>query len=62
VSVVPDSVLVNRGPFAQLRAWLGERCDVQAVFSLPTMAFAAAGTSSKTSVLVLRRKETRHGS
>jgi type I restriction-modification system DNA methylase subunit len=62
VSVVPDSVLVNRGPFAQLRAWLGERCDVQAVFSLPTMAFAAAGTSTKTSVLVLRRKETRHGS
>lgn len=60
VSVVPDSVLVNRGPFAQLRTWLRERCDVEAVFSLPPVTFAAAGTSTKTSVLVLRRKETQH--
>jgi type I restriction-modification system DNA methylase subunit len=60
VSVVPDSVLVNRGPFAQLRALLGERCDVEAVFSLPPVTFAAAGTSTKTSVLLLRRKETRY--
>ena len=59
-SVVPDSVLVNRGPFAQLRALLRERCDVEAVFSLPPVTFAAAGTSTKTSVLLLRRKETRH--
>ncbi|MEJ0020752.1 MAG: N-6 DNA methylase [Acetobacteraceae bacterium] len=60
VSVVPDSVLVNRSPFAQLRALLAERCSVEAVFSLPPVTFAAAGTSTKTSVLVLRRKEWCH--
>jgi len=56
VSVVPDSILVNRGLFAQLRAWLRSRCDIEAVFSLPPVTFAAAGTSTKTSVIVLRRK------
>jgi len=61
VSIVPDSVLVNRGPFAQLRALLADRCSVEGVFSLPPVTFAAAGTSTKTSVLVLRRKETRNG-
>lgn len=61
VSVVPDSILVNRGPFAQLRALLADRCSIEAVFSLPAVTFAAAGTSTKTSVLVLRRKETRDG-
>ena len=61
VSVVPDSVLVNQGRFAQLRALLASRCSVEAVFSLPPMTFAAAGTSTKTSVLVLRRKEARDG-
>ena len=61
VSVVPDSVLVNRGPFAQLRTLLAERCSIEAVFSLSPVTFASAGTSTKTSVLVMRRKETRDG-
>lgn len=61
VSIVPDSVLVNRGTFAALRAFLAERCSVEAVFSLPPVTFAAAGTSTKTSVLVLRRKEMYDG-
>lgn len=56
VSVVPDSVLVNRGVFAQLRRWLIERCVVEGVFSMPPVAFAAAGTGTKTSVLVLRKR------
>lgn len=55
-SVVPDSVLVNRSVFAELRHWLRSKCDVAAVFSLPPVTFAAAGTSTKTSILVLRRK------
>lgn len=59
VSVVPDSVLVNRGTFAQLRTLLRNRCHLEAVFSLPSMTFAAAGTSTKTSVIVLRRNEIR---
>jgi type I restriction enzyme S subunit len=56
VSIVPDSVLVNRGPFADLRSWLHERCHIDAVFSLPPVTFGAAGTNTKTSVLVLRKR------
>ena len=55
VSIVPDSVLVNRGSFSRLREWLYNRCHVEAVVSLPSSAFAAAGTSVKTSILVLRK-------
>jgi type I restriction-modification system DNA methylase subunit len=57
-SVVPDSILVNRNAFAELRDWLQERCSVEAVISLPPVTFGAAGTNTKTSVLVLRK----HGS
>ncbi len=56
VSIVPDSVLVNRGPFADLRSWLHERCRIEAVFSLPPVTFGAAGTNTKTSILVLRKR------
>lgn len=56
VSVVPDSVLVNRGAFAQLRVLIHEKCYVEAVISLPPVTFSAAGTSTKTSVLVMRKK------
>lgn len=56
VTIVPDSILVNRGAFAQLRSLLHARCHVEAVFSLPPVTFAAAGTSTKTSILVLRRR------
>lgn len=56
-TVVPDSVLVNRAAFSELRRWLRDRCRVEAVFSLPSATFAAAGTSTKTSVLVLRKHD-----
>jgi len=56
VSVVPDSVLVNRGAFHRLRCWLRERSTVEAVISLPPVTFAASGTTTKTSVLVLRKR------
>lgn len=59
-SVVPDSVLANRGVFAELRQWLRSKCDVAAVFSLPPVTFAAAGTSTKTSVLILRRESPKN--
>lgn len=55
VTVVPESILVNRGAFADLRSWLRQRCSVEAVFSLPPATFAAAGTNTKTSVLVMRK-------
>lgn len=55
VSIVPDSILVNRSAFADLRDWLRQRCSVEAVLSLPPVTFGAAGTNTKTSVLVLRK-------
>ncbi|HUX74763.1 MAG TPA: N-6 DNA methylase [Steroidobacteraceae bacterium] len=55
-TVVPDSILVNRNAFAELRAWLSKSCNVEAVFSLPTVTFGVAGTNTKTSILVLRKK------
>ncbi|WP_353862065.1 N-6 DNA methylase [Azospirillum formosense] len=54
-SVVPDSILVNRNAFADLRSWLYDRCSVDAVFSLPPVTFGATGTQTKTSVLILRK-------
>jgi len=54
-SVVPDSILVNRKAFAELRRWLHRRCSIEGVFSLPPVTFGATGTSTKTSVLVLRK-------
>lgn len=59
VTIVPDSILVNRGAFAQLRALLLESCQVEAIFSLPPVTFAAAGTSTKTSILALRRRQSK---
>ena len=58
VSIVPDSVLVNRGSFSRLREWLFPRCHIEAVISLPSVAFAASGTTVKTSILVLRKPLT----
>ncbi|MGJ5151685.1 N-6 DNA methylase [Bradyrhizobium sp. HKCCYLR1023] len=55
-SVVPDSILVNRNAFADLRRWLYDRCTVDAVFSLPPVTFGATGTQTKTSVLIMRKE------
>ncbi len=55
-SVVPDSILVNRNAFADLRRWLYDKCTVDAVFSLPPVTFGATGTQTKTSVLIMRKE------
>ncbi|RYG99938.1 MAG: hypothetical protein EON58_02070 [Alphaproteobacteria bacterium] len=57
VSIVPDSILVNKGVFNDLRIWIRDRCDVLGVISLPSVTFAAAGTTTKTSVLILRKRK-----
>lgn len=56
LSVVPDSVLTNKGVFAELRDRLTKEVDLVAVVSLPPVTFAASGTTTKTSVLAFRRK------
>lgn len=57
VVIVPDSVLTNRGLFENLRRGLARRIAIQGVFSLPSVTFGAAGTSTKTSVLHFRKRK-----
>lgn len=53
--VVPDSILTNRGLYSDLREALASRATVEAVVSLPPTTFGAAGTSTKTSILGIRK-------
>lgn len=51
VTIVPDSILTNRGIFSDLRSGLSRRIELRSVISLPTVTFGAAGTTTKTSIL-----------
>lgn len=57
VAIVPDSVLTNRGLFDDLRRGLSASAELASVVSLPAVTFGAAGTSTKTSVLHLVKRE-----
>jgi type I restriction-modification system DNA methylase subunit/DNA-binding transcriptional regulator YiaG len=57
-AIVPDSILFNKGIFADLRCALGRYFDVRSSISLPPVTFASAGTSTKTSVLTLQKRKT----
>jgi len=59
LTIVPDSVLTNRGMFADARSKILKQAAVVAVVSLPPVTFAASGTTTKTSVVVLRRSDGR---
>jgi type I restriction-modification system DNA methylase subunit len=55
LAIVPDSILTNKGLFADLRRGLAPNVQIRTVISLPPVTFAAAGTSTKTSILHLRK-------
>lgn len=55
LAVVPDSILTNKGIFADLRKGLAPDIEVRSVISLPAVTFAAAGTTTKTSILHIRK-------
>ena len=55
VAIVPDNILTNRGLFSDLRRAISSSVEVLSVISLPSVTFAAAGTSTKTSILHLRK-------
>lgn len=57
VAIIPDSVLTNQGLFKKTRQYLSKHCDVLSVISLPPVTFAAAGTTTKTSILHLQKKQ-----
>lgn len=51
VTVVPDSVLTNRGLHQDLRNGIHPDIELQSIISFPSETFSAAGTSTKTSVM-----------
>jgi type I restriction enzyme S subunit len=55
LAIVPDSILTNRGLYEDLRTHLADRVELRAVVSLPAVTFAGAGTTTKTSVIYLRK-------
>ena len=59
LAIVPDSILTNRGLFSDLRRALSNRVTVEAVVSLPPATFGAAGTTTKTSILAVRKGRQR---
>lgn len=56
IAVVPDSILTNKGIYSDLRNHLASNIEILSVVSLPPVTFAAAGTSTKTSILHLRKQ------
>lgn len=57
LAIVPDSILTNKNLFADLRRGIREDVDLCSVISLPAVTFGAAGTTTKTSVLHLRKRD-----
>jgi type I restriction-modification system DNA methylase subunit len=61
VAIVPDSILTNKAVFEDLRRAIADKIDLVNVVSLPSVTFGAAGTTTKTSILHLRKKGRRNG-
>ena len=57
--VVPDGVVSARGTAAMLRSHLIGKARVRAVVELPAVAFAQAGTRTRTSILYLEKNTSR---
>ena len=56
IAVVPDSILTNKGVFEDLRRGIANDVELCSVVSLPSVTFGVAGTTTKTSILHLRKK------
>ncbi|MCX6866510.1 MAG: N-6 DNA methylase [Verrucomicrobia bacterium] len=62
VAVVPDSILTNLAVFEDLRRGIADQIELCSVISLPSVTFGIAGTTTKTSVLHIRKKRKANGS
>ncbi len=60
IAIVPDNILTNRSIYEDLRRSLASKIDIRSVTSLPTVTFAAAGTTTKTSALHIRAQKDPH--
>ena len=56
IAVVPDSILTNKAVFEDLRRGIADDIELCSVVSLPSVTFGVAGTTTKTSILHLRKK------
>jgi type I restriction-modification system DNA methylase subunit len=54
--VVPDGVISARGTAAVLRQYLANSITIRAIIELPSVAFAQAGTRTRTAILYLQKK------
>jgi len=61
LAVVPDSILTNKGVFEDLRRGIAGEIELCAVISLPSVTFGVAGTTTKTSILHIRKNAKRGG-
>jgi len=57
-AVVPDSILANKGVYADLRSIVSGKAEIRSIISLPQTAFEVAGTTTKTSILYLQRSDS----
>ncbi len=57
LTIIDDSVL-NTTTAAPVRNWVRQHFYIKAIISLPKNCFVAAGSASKTSILMLERKAT----
>lgn len=55
IAVAPDSILTNKGMYDDLRRNVADKIELRGVVSLPAVTFGAAGTTTKTSIVHLRK-------
>lgn len=55
IAIVPDSILTNKGIYEKLRNYISPNIKIKGVISLPSETFAAAGTTTKTSILHIQK-------
>lgn len=57
IAVVPDSILTNKAVFEDLRRGIADQIELCSVISLPSVTFGIAGTTTKTSILHIRKRQ-----
>lgn len=55
IAIVPDSILTNKAVFEDLRRGISAQIELCSIVSLPSITFGVAGTTTKTSILHLRK-------
>lgn len=60
--VLPDSVFSSKGVFAQIREIILNNFEIKSIVELPAVAFAQAGTRTKTAILYLKKSKPQKNS